>query len=135
MAADDSFVPTPSWLTQPFWDNAQREVLSVQVCADCQNKIFPPQFACPSCLGTDWEWVPSRGRGTIYSFTEAHLDPIGRRLAEPTLIADVDLDEGWHIMTNIVDASPSDVSIGSAVEVVWRRLSPEINLPLFRLAR
>ncbi len=129
------FLPEPSWLTQPFWDLANKGILSRQRCADCQFEMFPPQFACRQCLSTNLEWMASTGLGRLYSYTILHMAPDGSPLTEPKILADVDLEEGWHMMTNIVDCAPEAVACGMAVAVTWQRLSSAINLPVFSPAR
>jgi uncharacterized OB-fold protein len=124
-------VPEPSPLTKPFWERANQGVLCRQKCAACGYDMFPPQFACRNCLSTNLPWVPSRGRGRIYSFTIVDLGSDGRPLLEQKILADVDMEEGWHMMTNIVACAPNKVTFGMKVQVSWRRLSDGINLPVF----
>ena len=62
--------PKPSWLTQPFWDAANRHVLVRPVCTACGTNFFSPEVACPSCLSEAWTWEPSSGEGEIYSAVE-----------------------------------------------------------------
>ena len=125
------FMPEPSWLSQPFWDRANKGILSRQRCVDCQFEMFPPQFACRRCLSTNLEWAASTGLGRLYSFTVLCMAPDGSPLPEPKILADVNLEEGWHMMTNIVDCPPEHVACGMAVAVTWQRLSTTINLPVF----
>lgn len=126
-----TFVPEPSFLTRPFWEDANHGILCRQKCAACGYDMFPPQFACRNCLGTDLPWVASTGRGRVYSFTILDLGTDGRPLPQSKVLADVDLEEGWHMMTNIVGCSPAIVTFGMEVRVVFQRLSAEINLPVF----
>lgn len=130
-APEFGFVPTPSPLTQSFWDSAAAEVLVRQRCRGCGSNMFPPQFACRTCLSVELEWTASTGFGTLYSFSVLHMSDAGLPLPVPTVLADVNLEEGWHMMTNIVGCSFEDVTIGMPLEVSWRRLSPTINLPVF----
>lgn len=128
---DFAFLPQPSWLTQPFWDQAAGGVLSRQQCRSCGYNMFPPQFACTTCLGIDLDWVASTGRGRVYSFSVLYIGVDGRRLAEPTILADVDLEEGWHMLTHIVNCPTEEVRCGLRVNVIWRPLSPTLKLPVF----
>jgi uncharacterized OB-fold protein len=52
----------------------------------------------------------------------------------PYVVAIVDVDEGYQMMTNIVGCKPDDVRVGMRVEVEFRRMSDEITLPYFRPA-
>ena len=125
------FIPSPSPLSQPFWDAANEGVLVRQRCSMCAFEQLPPQFACRRCLATTLEWVPSSGRGTLYSFSVLHMSDAGLPLDTPTVLADVDLHEGCHLLTNL-DCDLPAVTIGMELQVAWRRLSAEINLPVFR---
>lgn len=64
--------PTPSPLTQPFWDGTKRGELLVQRCPECGHNVWTPQLACNRCLNESLQWTRVSGRGTIYSFTVMH---------------------------------------------------------------
>jgi len=44
----------------------------------------------------------------------------------------VELEEGVRMTTNIVDCDPAEVSIGMAVEAVFRRVTEDYTLVEFR---
>jgi uncharacterized OB-fold protein len=126
-------LPRPTELSRPHWDGCREGVLRVQRCRDCGAYVFIPQPVCGACFGDGLEWVESSGRGTVYSFTRVHRPP--RPAFEvPYVVAIVELDEGWHMLTNIVDCDVDAVEVGMPVEVTFRRMSDEISLPLFRPA-
>ena len=50
------------------------------------------------------------------------------------MCAIVELEEGWHMLTNLVGLDVGDVRIGMPVEVVFHRVSDEVTLPYFRPA-
>ena len=54
----------------------------------------------------------------------------------PFIIVVIELaeQEGLRILSNLVDASPEEIEIGDAVEVVFTRLDSGVTLPHFRLA-
>ena len=128
-------IPLPrAWsLTQPHWDGCKRGELMVQRCEDCGRHVFIPQYACTSCLSEHLEWVPSSGRGTVYSYTTVHR-PQQPAFETPYVCAIVELDEGWHMLTNLVGLEPDDVRIGMRVEVAFHAVSDEVTLPYFRPA-
>ncbi|TFH24180.1 MAG: OB-fold domain-containing protein, partial [Myxococcales bacterium] len=49
----------------------------------------------------------------------------------PYVVAIVELEEGWHMLTNVVGCDPADVRVGLPVRVAFRRMSDEITLPMF----
>ena len=91
-----------------------------------------PREVCPGCLGTDLEWRPASGDGTVYAVTVEHRpqNPAMRELA-PYTVALVDLDEGVRMLSSVVGAQPDSVAVGQRVHVTWEPLSDGRNLPLF----
>ncbi|MET0152924.1 MAG: OB-fold domain-containing protein [Candidatus Binatia bacterium] len=82
---------------------------------------------------TDLEWVESRGRGRVVTFTVLHQAPFESYAAEtPYVLAVVRLDEGPQMMTNVVGISPAQVKIDLAVEVMFEERAEWFRVPLFR---
>jgi len=123
--------PVTSELTEPFWQACRDGRLIVQRCNQCDTRFFTPEVACTGCASFDWTWTDSDGIGTVYSFTVVHR-AAGPGFETPYVVAAVDLDEGWTIMTHIVDCEPDDVRIGQRVVVRFEQVSPTLTLPCFR---
>lgn len=126
-------LPRPTELSRPHWDGCREGVLRVQRCSACGAHVFIPQPLCTRCQSGALEWVASAGRGTLYSFTTVHRPP-SPAFTVPYVVAIVELDEGFHMLSNLVDCAPEDVRIGMRLEVTFRPVSHEITLPLFRPA-
>jgi len=129
-------VPLPvaaSEMTKPFWEAAAREMLVRPVCDNCGTNFFVPQLACPRCHAESWTYRESTGRGTISTFTVVHRAPTGDR-EPPYVVAVIDLDEGWYMMSNVVRCSAESVFIGQRVEVEFHRRPDGVMLPVFRPA-
>ena len=103
-------------LTGEFWAAVDRGELVRPVCGDCGQSFFVPQFACPKCQSTNWAYEPSSGRGRVYSHTTVHRPPTPEFDA-PYVLADVDIEECWHLLTWIVGCEPDEVSIDMPVSV------------------
>jgi uncharacterized OB-fold protein len=79
--------------------------------------------------------------GTVYSFTVVHRAPT-EDFATPYVLAIVQMDEGWHLMTRLVNAG-SDTNtattdyIGRRVEVAFTTDPRDESrlLPTFTLRR
>lgn len=125
--------PRPSELTAPFWAAAREHVLVRPVCGACGRSFFTPQVACPRCLSEDWAYVPSTGRGVVYSATMVHRAPTAG-LRTPYEVAIVDVEEGWSMLTNIVGTPGVPTPIGAPVEVTWVPIGDDLALPVFRVA-
>jgi uncharacterized protein len=123
-------LPQPSWLTRPFWDACADRRLVRPVCDACNRSFFTPQLCCPHCLSEAWSWVESSGRGVVRTSCVVHRPP-GPGFDPPYVVADVDVEEGWHLMTNIVGCDPSVVAAGMPVRVGWLALEAEVVLPVF----
>lgn len=126
-------LPEPTPVTKPFWEAAHKHVLSIQRCMDCRMHVFYPRGLCPGCGSDALEWVQASGKGTVYSFTIARR-PTARELADkvPYVIAIVELDEGPHMASNVVDCDVESVRVGQPVQAVFEDVSDEITLVHFR---
>jgi uncharacterized protein len=123
--------PEPSELTARFWEAAREHVLVRPVCSVCGKSFFTPQIACPACLSMEWTYERSSGRGTVYSATVVHRAPFPG-LTTPYEVAIVDLDEGWSMLSNVIDSPEAPTPIGTEVEVVWIDVDAGLTLPAFR---
>jgi len=123
-------LPEPSRLSKPFWDGCRVHHLVVPRCDECGTRFFGPEVVCPTCWSRSWRWVESPGTGTVYSFSVVYR-PGHPSLEVPYVLASVDLDDGWTMLTNIVDCPPEEVRIGAAVGVRFEDVTDEISLPMF----
>jgi uncharacterized OB-fold protein len=126
------FEPPIGEVSAPFWDATRERRLVVQWCVGCEQPIFYPRAVCPACLGTELEWRPSPGAGTVYAVTVEHKpqNP-GLAAMAPYAVALVELDEGIRMLTNVVHCDPATVAVGDPVVVTWEPLSDGRHLPLF----
>ena len=110
--------------------------LRYQRCNACNNVVFTPRAHCDKCGSLELMWQQSAGTGTIYTYS------VVRQNRNPAfvdlgayVVAYVDLDEGFRMMTNIVGiADPlKDVQIGQRVQVEFEpQDSGEYPVPVFR---
>lgn len=117
-------------LTGPFWAAVEHRSLVRPVCADCGRSHFSPQLVCPWCQSSDWSYQPSTGRGVVYSHTTIHRPPEPAFTAPYTVI-DVELDEGWRMLSWLAHCEPGDVAIGMPVRVVFLAGAHGHLLPMF----
>ena len=90
-------------------------------CVSCGSAYFPKRSICPSCRRKGkLEEVRFSGKGKVYSYTEVTSPPEGFEDQVPYVLAIIELDEGARLTGQIVDATNSDVKIGSRVEQVFR---------------
>jgi uncharacterized protein len=120
-------------LTEPFWTACRAGRLTVPECARCGRRFFTPEVACTHCTSFDWQWAESPGTGEVYTYTVVHR-AAGPGFEVPYVLAAVDLDDGWTMMTHIVDCDPGAVAIGDRVAVRFVTVSDRLTLPCFRPA-
>ncbi len=117
--------------TGPFWEAARRHELSYETCDECGEIVFFPRSHCTACLSRSLSWRVSAGKGTIYTFSVVRVNRHpGFAGMVPYVVAWVDLDEGFRMMSHIVDAAPENVAVGARVEVRWQDLD-DVTLPVF----
>lgn len=128
--------PIPNVETKPFWDGCAREQFLLQRCAACKAYRHPPGPICSRCLSDRFEWLPASGTGTVYSFTVVREQGApGWNELVPYVLTVVELDEGPHVLTNLVNIEPEQVKIGMPVEVTFAALADGMKLPVFRPQR
>jgi len=127
--------PRPSEVSESFWAATLDNQFQFQHCQSCDESIFYPRVNCSACGSVDLETTNASGRGTVYTYTVARR-ATHRGFSEvvPYVIAIVELEEGPHVTTNIVDCDPDTVSIGMDVEVVFEPAIDGSAIPLFRPA-
>lgn len=127
--------PRPTEQSARFWEATAEGRFVIQRCGSCNEATFYPKVNCPSCGSTDLVDVDASGRGTVFTYTVARR-PTHRAFAEagPYVIAIVELEEGPHVTTNLVECDPDEVSIGMAVAVTFADEVDGVALPLFRPA-
>ena len=130
--APDRQQPPVSPAAEPFWEATRSCTLVIQWCRSCERAIHFPREACPSCLGTDLEFRPAIGTGTVYAASQmpAPGNP-GMAGRAPYVVALIDLPEGVRLMSNVVGDGALDVAVGDAVDVAWEPLADGRHLPVF----
>jgi uncharacterized OB-fold protein len=123
--------PTPSELSEPFWDGCKRGALMFQRCDVCGHATHTPAFICSNCASESLRWERSSGRGTIYSWTTVWR-PQMPAFEVPYVAIIVDVEEGWQLLSNLIGCTVDDVEIGMPVEVEFHPITGGFVLPYFR---
>ena len=126
-------LPEPTVTSQPFWDGCARGELLFQRCVRCGKALFNPTPVCRYCTSADLRWERGEGRGTIYSWTIAWR-PQHPSFKVPYAAVIVDLDEGYQMLSNLVECDAEDVHVGMRVVVTFHAVGKGIHLPYFRPA-
>jgi uncharacterized OB-fold protein len=124
-------LPHPSPLSQPYWDGCNRGELLFQRCADCGHATHTPAYICSQCTSRALGWEKSAGTGEIYSWT-AVWRPQMPAFEVPYVPVIVNMDEGWHLLSNIIGCEVDDVEVGLRVGVEFHPIHGGYQLPYFR---
>lgn len=126
-------IPSPTELSEGFWQGVREGRLVIQRCQHCGLLRHYPQSMCPACRKLGFDWAPVSGRGTIYSYTVAHraFHPAWQAHV-PYAIATIELDEGVRMVCDLLGTPPEAVAIGQRVEVFFESLPGQGPMPRFR---
>ena len=122
-------------VSAPFWREAAQGRLSFQRCAVCGYLRWPAGALCPECWSPRATWEHVSHDGEVWSFG------IYERAFNPSFAADipyvtalVQLDAGPRLISNVVDISPLDVTVGMRVTATFELFTDDAALVKFRPA-
>ena len=88
-------VPTPTAMSQPYWDGVANGQLRLQTCGACGTSRHYPRLLCDRCYSDEVKWITASGKGKIHSWTVAHHPYHPAFVTEvPYALVLVDLVEG-----------------------------------------
>ena len=120
----------------PFWDGLRDGRFLLHQCRRCARHYWPMTL-CPcsdDATFEDMRWVPTSGRGVVFSFgvvTRAP-SPVWRDEV-PYAVVLVELEEGPIFPTRLSGFAPAGLAVGMRVELDLQPV-PEtgMTLPLFK---
>ncbi|WP_261566536.1 Zn-ribbon domain-containing OB-fold protein [Frankia gtarii] len=95
---------------QAFLDGLAAGSLLYQRCGKCAAAVFYPRVACNVCGSVDLAFQRSAGQGTVYSNTA-----VASTGGPAYSVCIVELDEGFRMMSSVVDVPAEEVPIGLRV--------------------
>jgi len=132
---DNTWIPEPTDASRPFFEGAREGRLRLQICGDCGSWAYPVTTLCQECGSRNIGWADASGRGVVYAharlarpYHPRHTDRL------PLVLAEVDLDEGIRMVTNVVDVDPAGLKVGDAVELTFETFADGGVLPVFKPA-
>jgi len=87
------------------------------------------------CWSEKVELIPSRGIGTLYTYSTVFINdlpPFNERV--PYVAAQVDLEEGVRVTTNVVECAATELRIGMAVRLRFSEIADGVAIPVFEPA-
>lgn len=134
-SAETGYLPIQYPEEEPYWDALRKGELRLQQCQDCRKVRYPIGPVCPGCLSPKADWAVMSGRGVVSSyvvFWKAWAPWLQARV--PYVVAQVELEEGPRLTTNLLNIEPPDVSIGLEVRAAYERRTADIVLLQFEPA-
>jgi len=127
-------LPQPNADDKFFWDGCKEHKLLFQKCHNCGLVRWPPSIICPACYSKDTEVIEATGKGKIYTYAVYHQAyHHGFESEVPYVTAVIELEEGPHFLSNIIDCEPGKLDCDMPVKVVWEDITQEFSLPKFEL--
>lgn len=97
--APPRMIPDPDGRNADFYRHLATGRLHLQHCNDCARVLHPPRYVCASCGSESLTFLPSAGRGRIFSWTITHrpVDP-GWAAEIPYATVVVEMEEGVRLV-------------------------------------
>ena len=133
--SEQTWIPEPTAATAPFFEGAKSGKLTLQKCNDCATWAFPPIHICSNCGSDDIGWQVASGRGTVYAHGRLARQYHPRHAERlPLILAQIDIDEGLRLNTNVVGINPTELKTGASVIIDFEEFADGGVLPVFKPA-
>lgn len=116
--ATAKYIPRPYGLDLEFFHLAiQTGKVHVQQCVACGHYQHPPRRWCALCTSPELHFVPSTGRGEVYSWTVSHFTTdSGWEGDVPYASVVVELSEGPRLV-GAFTGDPTSLTLGQSVSI------------------
>ncbi|SAI70255.1 Predicted nucleic-acid-binding protein containing a Zn-ribbon [Bordetella ansorpii] len=129
----DKPMPLIDVWNRPFWEACREGRLIAQKCLQSGEVWFPPAPISPVSRTEQWEWVHLSGMGRVASWVVFHKGYFKGFSAElPYVVAQIDLQEGPSLLSNLIDVEASEITTGMPVEVVFQNAAEGMLIPCFK---
>jgi hypothetical protein len=102
------------------------------ICKKCKKKYYPPRADCSGCMGSEMEWKPLRGEGSLVTFTKIYVPPDHFAVQQPLMpfssiqfepcpIGIIEVEEGLKVMGWIPKVDLKKIRVGMKMKA-----SPQI---------
>ena len=121
--------PTPDLdlpALRPFWLAAQQQRLELPRCAQCAAFNWYPSEQCTHCEHSSFNWQEIAPHGTLFSWSVVQRPLFAPyALIAPYIPAIVELTAapGVRLVTRLIDADPTTLKIGAAIELIFADLT------------
>ena len=98
-------------------EDGKEGVLLGTRCRRCGEHFFGDVVFCRNCTSSDLEPVELSRRGTLYSYTVVRVPPAGWRGSVPYALGQVELPEGPHVLSELVDCPFEELQVGMMLDL------------------
>ncbi len=128
-------LPVLIGLHKEFYDHCKNQALHFQRCDECETFRHVPREMCAKCGSWNWSWVPSSGRGRIFTWTVVER-PMHAAFVDACPYAPVviEMEEGVRLLSEVSDVAPGDLEIDMQVAIHYDDVTDEVTLPKFKRA-
>jgi len=104
-----------------FLDGLEAGEIFGRACRRCERVLVPPRMFCERCFRATDGWVQVEGTGVVETFSICHVRWDMQPLDQPEIPAVIAIDgSDGGFLHKLGEVAAEDVSIGMAVEAVWR---------------
>jgi uncharacterized OB-fold protein len=114
----------PSRLKLTGEDGDQGALLGFR-CRDCGVYIFGPAVFCQACTSGNMQSIEFGSSGVLYSYTVVRVPPAGWPGPVPYILGEIELPEGPHVLSEVIDCPESEVKIGMSVELALQSIKTD----------
>ena len=107
--------------TAEFFDGTAAGQFLLRHCTDCGALSTPQAAQCERCCSTALDWRPASGDAILVSWTVAHGRPDASGTASRTILGIAELAEGPWWWSQIADADPAQLRVGTPLRIIFRR--------------
>jgi len=107
--------------TSRFWEALGEGRFVTTKCADCGKVTFPPQADCPSCMGSNSQWVDLGTEAELLTFTFVQVTPTSFVDHDPYVVAIGRLKDGLNVLAWVEGGDPAKLKPGARLRVETRK--------------
>ena len=107
--------------TAEFFDGTAVGQFLLRHCTDCDALSAPQAAQCERCCSTALDWRPAAGDASLVSWTVAHGRPDASGKTSGTILGLAELAEGPWWWSQIADADPAHLRVGTPLRIIFRR--------------
>jgi uncharacterized OB-fold protein len=118
--------------TAEFFDGTAAGQFLLRHCTACDSLSTPPAAQCEACCSTALDWRPASGDAILISWSVVHGKPDAAGTAGRTIVAIAELAEGPWWWSQVIDADPAQLRVGTPLRISFQRHDPRHEaVPVF----